>query len=323
DSVGYFVEEADLKRMFSETDTSGDGLISFDEYMLAMGFTLTLAHKGESLRRIFYEIDEQNTGKIYYTKIEEVLEELKRHFFRADIKRIRENALLMKDSEGYIDYEEFLKKLMSMKIIIIEDFKQTGGRYSIEKRKTESNITTVVTETTTTRRTFNEEEIEETQTKALNGNAQDAVEETITVQKANVVEAKISEPCVTKTTTISMTSEQNNNKNGGKVQYAMHYWPEDENRTLAILGDIPELGAWDASKAVLAEEYKNSGWWTVNLSEKVPAGKNFEWKWVVVDKNRPRVLRWEIESGGKNRVGKLGTEGAELWFPWKDWSNTV
>ncbi|KAK2159988.1 hypothetical protein LSH36_142g04012 [Paralvinella palmiformis] len=106
---GYKQSEDDLKRIFRITDTSGDGLISLDEYMAAMGQQPPTDHRKAAMRAVFVEFDQNGDGFIDKKELKEVFGQMGTIMSDDDIDRLM--TLCDKDHDGLINYEEFLDRV--------------------------------------------------------------------------------------------------------------------------------------------------------------------------------------------------------------------
>ncbi|XP_048745736.2 uncharacterized protein LOC125658503 [Ostrea edulis] len=98
------------------------------------------------------------------------------------------------------------------------------------------------------------------------------------------------------------------------VQFRTHYVTNSEDLVLGITGSLPELGQWNARRAVLADEIpKRSGEWVVLIE--LPANVTFDWKWAVLSKkNAPMTAyRWEERD---NRRTVLQGRGRRCYSAW-------
>ena len=66
----------------------------------------------------------------------------------------------------------------------------------------------------------------------------------------------------------------------------------DNGRRVALIGSLPQLGAWQPKHSVLAEQQpQNSGHWKVRVV--LPENTPFLWKWILISSDRGNVYRWE------------------------------
>ena len=88
---------------------------------------------------------------------------------------------------------------------------------------------------------------------------------------------------------------------------------------LAVSGSIPELGSWSAADSRIATESpKGSGKWSVSML--MTPGQQFFWKWVVVSRDRTRVVRWEHID---NREQTVGDESVIIQAQWDEPATTL
>jgi len=119
---GYKGSEEQITRAFSEADTSGDGLISFEEYMTAMGFKLKLKHKGVALWRCLEEFDQKRNWMIEYNSLPGIFfTSVKKYFSHNEMEKMIEVGDQLKNKSGMIDMADYLRELAKLKIIELDD----------------------------------------------------------------------------------------------------------------------------------------------------------------------------------------------------------
>ncbi|XP_061196704.1 uncharacterized protein LOC133204980 [Saccostrea echinata] len=80
--------------------------------------------------------------------------------------------------------------------------------------------------------------------------------------------------------------------------------PQDQ-LALAVTGSIPQLGNWNLKDALIAEQVPmHSGKWVVGV--KLPAGLDFQYKWVIVWRDSLSPFLWE---DGANRFTHIEESG--------------
>ncbi|XP_056016868.1 aspartic acid-rich protein-like [Ostrea edulis] len=98
------------------------------------------------------------------------------------------------------------------------------------------------------------------------------------------------------------------------VQFRVHFVTNSENLVLGITGSLPELGQWNVTRAVVADEIpKSSGEWIVLIQ--LPANVTFDWKWVVLSQKNATItaFRWEERD---NRRTELEEQGRRCYAAW-------
>ncbi|XP_056006463.1 starch-binding domain-containing protein 1-like [Ostrea edulis] len=98
------------------------------------------------------------------------------------------------------------------------------------------------------------------------------------------------------------------------VQFRTHYVTNSEDLVLGITGSLPELGQWNVTRAVIADEIpKRSGEWIVLIE--LPVNVTFDWKWVVLSQENATMtaFRWE-ERGNRRTV--LQERGRRCYAAW-------
>ncbi|XP_013406215.1 uncharacterized protein LOC106170767 [Lingula anatina] len=119
---GYKGTTEQIKRAFGEADTSGDGLISFEEYMTAMGFKLKLKHKGVALWRCLDEFDKERNWQIEYQSLPGIFfTSVKKYFTHDEMEKMIEVGDKVKNRSNMIDMAEYLRELAKLKIIELDD----------------------------------------------------------------------------------------------------------------------------------------------------------------------------------------------------------
>ncbi|ELU00552.1 hypothetical protein CAPTEDRAFT_227092 [Capitella teleta] len=106
---GYRGTDSQLRGMFLSVDTSGDNLISLDEYLEAMGVQPPSVHGQASMRYVFRSFDVDGNGVIDKKELKAVFAEMGKHFSEDEINRMME--LVDTDGSGTLDYEEFIEKV--------------------------------------------------------------------------------------------------------------------------------------------------------------------------------------------------------------------
>lgn len=106
---GYAGTDAKIKKMFMDIDTSGDGQISMDEYLVGMGVMPPEEHKSAIMRNVFRGFDKNGDGEIDKAELKNVFQEMGRHLSADEVDRLFK--LCDSDGSGHIEYEEFIVKV--------------------------------------------------------------------------------------------------------------------------------------------------------------------------------------------------------------------
>ncbi|XP_013406213.1 translation initiation factor IF-2 isoform X7 [Lingula anatina] len=147
---GYVGKEQQIRRAFKDADTDGDGQISFEEYMTAMGFTLIKKHKGTALWRSFQEFDKSNSGFVVYTQVEIILQRVRKHFIFSEYRKLTDLAAKMKDSNGKLNYMDYVHELVKMGLIEIEGITELKeAKQKIAEREVKEEVTAQQTQQVT------------------------------------------------------------------------------------------------------------------------------------------------------------------------------
>jgi Ca2+-binding EF-hand superfamily protein len=106
---GYKGSEDDIKQYFRQVDTSGDGQVSKEEYLVAMGLIPPKDHKTATMRSVFYAFDKNGDGQIDRAELKQVFAEMGKHFTDAELQRMIQIA--DPDKSGTLNYEEFVAQV--------------------------------------------------------------------------------------------------------------------------------------------------------------------------------------------------------------------
>ncbi|XP_062586017.1 uncharacterized protein LOC134247702 [Saccostrea cucullata] len=96
-----------------------------------------------------------------------------------------------------------------------------------------------------------------------------------------------------------------------RVEIQCHLENLHHNLALAVTGSIPHLGNWNLNDALIAEEVPiKSGRWVVGV--KLPAGVQFQYKWVILWRDTLIPFLWE---DGPNRTVQIKGSGRclDIW----------
>jgi len=104
---GYAGSDQQVKDMFNSLDFEGDGKITLEEFMEAMGERPPVEHKKAEMRRLFRSFDRNGDGRIDKSELGTVFQELRMTVSPQEIEKMIAQA--DKDKTGSIDYEEFIE----------------------------------------------------------------------------------------------------------------------------------------------------------------------------------------------------------------------
>lgn len=110
-SYGIHPSEVELKELIDGVDTDGSGSVEFDEFVYLMAQTLKETDHEELLRRAFRVFDKDHLGFISAKEIHRVMICLGEKFTDQEVENMIQQADT--DGDGQINYEEFLKLMMS------------------------------------------------------------------------------------------------------------------------------------------------------------------------------------------------------------------
>ncbi|XP_013388466.1 probable calcium-binding protein CML10 [Lingula anatina] len=113
---GYRGKDEEIKKYFESVDTSGDGQISLEEYMVAMGLVPPVHHKAAMFRGVFQQFDKNGDGKIDKHELKACLAELGRNYTEEETARW---LAQIEDKDGdteTMNYEEFIKEVFGVDV---------------------------------------------------------------------------------------------------------------------------------------------------------------------------------------------------------------
>lgn len=87
---------------------------------------------------------------------------------------------------------------------------------------------------------------------------------------------------------------------GGAILLEAEFPRVESNESLAVIGNITQLGGWNASKALLMSDITTPKWRAQIEVDSAP--KKIEYKFVIVNTNSKEIVNWEE---GENRVIEL------------------
>lgn len=110
-SMGQNVTETEIQEMINEMDTNGDGIINFEEFSNQMAKKMMDIDSSEELKDAFKVIDSDQNGLISEEELKLVFEELEEDIGEEDVRAMLED--FGKDSQGFVNYEEFHKMMFN------------------------------------------------------------------------------------------------------------------------------------------------------------------------------------------------------------------
>jgi len=118
-ALGFEPKKEDLKKMISEIDKSGTGIMDFNEFLELMSTKMAEKDTKEEILKAFKLFDDDGTGKISFKNLKRVSKELGENLTDEEIQEMIDDA--DKDGDGEINEDEFLhimKKRISINNII-------------------------------------------------------------------------------------------------------------------------------------------------------------------------------------------------------------
>jgi len=111
-SLGQNPSRKELEEMIAEVDEDGGGEIDFDEFLEMMAKALTKeVDSFEEMMKCFKVFDKDGTGEISREDLHHIIATMAEKLTEDEIKDFIDDA--DKDGDGTIDYEEFIRMMMS------------------------------------------------------------------------------------------------------------------------------------------------------------------------------------------------------------------
>lgn len=110
-SLGQNLSEEELKTMIEEVDTDKSGTIDFQEFLGLMAWKMKETDIEEELIEAFKVFDRDGNGLISAHELRFVMSTSGEQLTEEDIEEMIREA--DENGDGYIDYEEFVKMMMS------------------------------------------------------------------------------------------------------------------------------------------------------------------------------------------------------------------
>lgn len=110
-SLGQNLSEEELKTMIEEVDTDKSGTIDFQEFLGLMAWKMKETDIEEELVEAFKVFDRDGNGLISAHELRFVMSTSGEQLTEEDIEEMIREA--DENGDGYIDYEEFVRMMMS------------------------------------------------------------------------------------------------------------------------------------------------------------------------------------------------------------------
>jgi calmodulin len=110
-SLGQTPTEAGLQEMIKEVDANGDGTIDFPEFLNLMAKKMQDTDTEDDLKEAFKVFDKDNDGYISAAELRHVLTNIGEKLSDEEVDEMIREADI--DGDGQINYEEFVKMMIS------------------------------------------------------------------------------------------------------------------------------------------------------------------------------------------------------------------
>ena len=110
-SLGQNPTEAELQDMVNEVDADGNGTIDFPEFLTMMARKMKDTDSEEELKEAFKVFDKDGNGFISASELRHVMTNLGEKLTDEEVDEMIREADV--DGDGQINYEEFVKMMMS------------------------------------------------------------------------------------------------------------------------------------------------------------------------------------------------------------------
>nr|CCA27734.1 calmodulin putative [Albugo laibachii Nc14] len=110
-SLGQNPTEAELQDMINEVDADGNGTIDFPEFLTMMSRKMKDTDAEEEIRNAFQVFDKNLDGFITPAELRHIMTNLGEKLTDEEVDEMIREADL--DGDGQINYEEFVKMMMS------------------------------------------------------------------------------------------------------------------------------------------------------------------------------------------------------------------
>ncbi len=110
-SLGQNPTEAGLADMINEIDANGDGTVDFPEFLTMMGRKMNDVESEEEVLEAFKVFDKDGNGFISAAELRHIMTNLGEKLSDEEVDEMIREADI--DGDGQINYEEFVKMLMS------------------------------------------------------------------------------------------------------------------------------------------------------------------------------------------------------------------
>ena len=106
-ALGFEPKKEDIKRMISELDVEGNGVIEFNQFLDLMTTKMAERDPREEMLKAFRLFDEDETGRISFKNLKRVAKELGENMSDDEIQEMIDEA--DRDGDNEINEEEFVR----------------------------------------------------------------------------------------------------------------------------------------------------------------------------------------------------------------------
>jgi centrin-1 len=105
-ALGFEPTKEEIRRMITDVDTEGLGVISFAQFLQMMTKKMEERNPEDEIRKAFRLFDDDNTGRISFKNLKRVSIELGENLTDEELREMIEEA--DRDNDGEVSYEEFV-----------------------------------------------------------------------------------------------------------------------------------------------------------------------------------------------------------------------
>ena len=98
-----------------EVDTDGSGTVEYQEFLILMKGVIKTKYSEDEIRRAFRIYDEDDTGKISFSDLKRIANEIKPDLTDAEIQGMIYEA--DRDKDGEVSIDEFIKIIKRAKLM--------------------------------------------------------------------------------------------------------------------------------------------------------------------------------------------------------------
>eukprot|EP00735_Rhodelphis_limneticus_P008495 TRINITY_DN21526_c0_g1::TRINITY_DN21526_c0_g1_i1::g.10043::m.10043 TRINITY_DN21526_c0_g1::TRINITY_DN21526_c0_g1_i1::g.10043 ORF type:complete len:174 (+),score=35.16,sp/Q9R1K9/CETN2_MOUSE/66.47/5e-73,EF-hand_1/PF00036.27/3.1e-08,EF-hand_1/PF00036.27/0.009,EF-hand_1/PF00036.27/1.6e-06,EF-hand_1/PF00036.27/8.4e-09,EF-hand_7/PF13499.1/1.2e-11,EF-hand_7/PF13499.1/5.2e-12,EF-hand_6/PF13405.1/1.6e-08,EF-hand_6/PF13405.1/3.3,EF-hand_6/PF13405.1/2.2e-06,EF-hand_6/PF13405.1/0.001,EF-hand_8/PF13833.1/8.3e len=106
-ALGFEPDKNEAKKLVESMDTSGAGLINFEQFLEIMTTKILSRDPTEEILKAFKLFDDDNSGKISFKKLKRVCKELGEAYTDEELQEMIDEA--DRDGDGELNEEEFVR----------------------------------------------------------------------------------------------------------------------------------------------------------------------------------------------------------------------